>query len=67
MLIFLVSRYIKYILRVTEMTPINYVRSPAVAKACSKELKSCQCLGGNEGILDRRKAPDCWPETVRSL
>ena len=67
MLIFLVSRYIKYILRVTVITPVNYVRSPAVAKACSKALKSCQCLGGNEGISDCGKAPDHRPETVRSL
>ena len=58
MLVFLVSRYIKYILRVTVMTPVNYVRSPAVAKAYSKALKSCQCLGGNEGISDRRKVLD---------
>ena len=64
---FLVSRYIKYILRVTIMTPVNYVRSSAVAKACSKALKSCQCLGGNKGILDCGKVPNHWPEAVRSL
>ena len=53
---FLVSRYIKYILRVTVMTPVNYVKSPTVAKACSKALKSCQYLGGNEGTSDHGKA-----------
>ena len=67
MLVFLVSRYIKYILRVTVMTLVNHVRSPAVARACSKALKSCQCLEGNEGIPDRGKVLDHWPEAVRSL
>ena len=64
---FLVSRYIKYILRVTVMIPVNYVRSSAVAKACSKALKFCQYLEANEGISDCKKAPDCQPKAVRSL
>ena len=41
MFVLLVSRYINYILRMTTMTPVNYLKGPTVAKACSKALKSC--------------------------
>ena len=67
MLVSLVSRYIKYILRVTIMTPVNYVKGPTVAKAYSKALKSYQCLGGNKGISDREKAPNYQPKAIKSL
>ena len=67
MLVFLVSRYIKYILRVTVMTPVDHVRSSAVARAYSKALKFCQCSEGNEGIPDRGKVLDHRPKAVRSL
>ena len=67
MLVSLVSRYIKYILRVTIVTPVIYVKGPIVAKAYSKALKSYQCPGGNKGISDRGKAPNHQPEAIKSL